>query len=99
MFYPILPYMHAYIHTCPYVQVKSELNAALWQRSEEMGRLQGNLTVQEQSHAKTTSRLEEVRSALRKASDKLGMTAEDLAVSTEPLAVVPASHIHTYIHT
>ena len=91
--------MHTYIHACPYVQVKSELNAVLWQRSEEMGRLQGNLTAQEQSQAKTTSRLEEVRSALRKASDKLGMTAEDLAVSTEPLAVVPASHIHTYIHT
>ena len=80
------------------MQVKSELNAALWQRSEEMSRLQGNLTAQEQSHAKTTSRLEEVRSALRKASDKLGMTAEDLAVSTEPLAIGPASHIHTYIH-
>jgi hypothetical protein len=74
------------------LQVKSELNAALWQRSEEMGRLQGNLTAQEQTHAKTTARLEEVRSALRKASDKLGMTAEDLAVSAVPYALHNALH-------
>ena len=73
---------------CICLQVKSELNAALWQRSEEMGRLQGNLTAQEQSHAKTAARLEEVRSALRKASDKLGMTAEDLAVSAAPYALL-----------
>ena len=61
-------------------QVKAELNAALWQVSEETKALKSQLTQHDEKCEFLNGRLKESNDALRSEKDKFGMTREDLLV-------------------